>query len=193
MEKSRDRAKIIIVDDESRFTHSVVQLFQEEYETLSTPVGTKALELIASEQPQLILLDLMKPGTDGHCLIRKIKQNQDITDVPIIVLTGQSSTSDETESLSLGAVDYITKPFDREIVKARVRTHIELKRRNDLLKALSYQDGLTGILNRRCFDEMLEREFRRCKRSQSALSLLMIDVDRFKTYNDIYGHLAGDD
>ena len=193
MEISTDRAKILIVDDEPRFIQSLVQLFQEEYEVLFTLVSTRALELVASEQPHLILLDLMMPGMDGYHFIRKIKQNQDIADIPIIVVTGQSNTSDETESLSLGAVDYITKPFNPEIVKARVRTHIELKRRGDLLKALSYQDGLTGILNRRCFDEILEREYRRCKRSQSALSLLMIDVDHFKAYNDIYGHLAGDD
>ncbi|TVR66708.1 MAG: diguanylate cyclase [Spirochaetaceae bacterium] len=107
-------------------------------------------------------------------------------------ITAMTGEEDETRGLEAGAVDYITKPFRLAIVRARVRTHLELKRKNDMLEDLANRDGLTGIHNRRQFEETLEREWRRAARAGSPLSLILFDIDYFKPYNDNYGHQAGD-
>ncbi len=187
-----DRTKIVIVDDEPRFVLSLQKLFSTQYEIHATLDSTRATDLVRSEQPQLILLNLTMPEMDGYHVMRQIKQTREIADIPIIVVTGLHESADETKSLRMGAVDYVTKPYHPEILKARIDRQLELKRQQDFFKVLSYRDFLTGIPNRRSFNEILEREQKRCKRNHSALSLLMIDVDFFKKYNDIYGHLAGD-
>jgi diguanylate cyclase (GGDEF)-like protein len=104
-----------------------------------------------------------------------------------------SDEGHETLGLEAGAVDYITKPFKDTIVKLRVKTHLELKWQRDLLDSLSHLDGLTGIANRRSFDERLDLEWRRAVRFGESLSLAIIDIDNFKIYNDTHGHLAGDE
>lgn len=185
--------KVLIVDDDIRMLQSLAELLQPQYDTITDSDSLNALGLAMQEHPYLILLDLMMDNIDGFQVIRELKQNLETVDIPIIVVTGSHEIEDETLCLRLGAVDYITKPYNPEIVKARVQTHVELKRQKDLLKSLSYQDGLTGIANRRHFDDTLIREHRRCKRSGVPLSTLMIDIDFFKKFNDIYGHLTGDD
>ena len=188
-----ERPKILLIDDDERYLQSLQSLLHDQYRVVSSADSLQALNIAADEQPQLILLDLNMTGIDGFQVIRELKQNLETVDIPIIVVTGSHESSDETQCLRLGAVDYITKPYNPDIVRARVHTHVELKRQKELLKTLSYHDGLTGIANRRFFDDTLIREHRRCKRNQSPLSLLMIDIDFFKAYNDIYGHLTGDD
>jgi diguanylate cyclase (GGDEF)-like protein len=113
--------------------------------------------------------------------------------IPVIFITAMDREEDETRGLEAGAMDYITKPISPPIVRARVRNHLELKRYHDILENLSVTDGLTGIANRRRFDQFLEREWRRAIRSRSPLSLIFMDIDLFKAFNDHYGHLAGDD
>ena len=186
-------SKILIIDDDERHIQSLSSLLENAYTIIVTAESESALNIAMTEQPHLVLLDLMMEGIDGYQVIRELKQNLETADIPVIVVTGSHDFRDETLCLKLGAVDYITKPYNPEIVKARVHTHVELKRQKDFLKNLSYQDGLTGIANRRHFDDTLIREHRRCKRNRVPLSLLMIDIDFFKAYNDIYGHLTGDD
>ena len=113
--------------------------------------------------------------------------------IPVIFVSALNDEDDEACGLAAGGVDYIMKPINPVIVKARVEIHLELKRQRDFLQRISMIDGLTGIANRRRFDEALQSEWRRCSRSQTPLSLIMIDVDYFKCYNDCYGHLAGDE
>ncbi|MDJ0805930.1 MAG: diguanylate cyclase [Gammaproteobacteria bacterium] len=189
---SVDRSKIVIVDDEPRFVESLQTLFRDRYEILSTQNSRTATEMVRAEQPQLILLNLNMPEMDGYHVLWQIKQNRETADIPIIVVTGLHEVADETKSLRMGAVDFITKPYHPEILQARIDNQLELKRQKDFFKDLSYEDYLTKIPNRRSFNEILEREYRRCRRNHSCLSLLMIDVDHFKKYNDIYGHVAGD-
>lgn len=188
-----EKPKILLIDDDERYLQSLQSLLHDQYCIVATPDSLQALNIAAIEQPQLVLLDLSMSGIDGFQVIRELKQNLETSDIPIIVVTGSHESSDETHCLRLGAVDYITKPYNPDIVRARVHTHVELKRQKELLKTLSYHDGLTGIANRRFFDDTLIREHRRCMRNQVPLSLLMIDIDFFKAYNDIYGHLTGDD
>jgi diguanylate cyclase (GGDEF)-like protein len=190
---SSQQSKILIIDDDERYIQSLSGLLESQYAIIATADSVNALTIAMLEQPHLVLLDLMMEGIDGYQVIRELKQNLETADIPIIIVTGSHDFRDETLCLKLGAVDYITKPYNPEIVKARVHTHVELKRQKDFLKTLSYQDGLTGIANRRFFDDALIREHRRCKRNGMPLSLLMIDIDFFKAYNDIYGHLTGDD
>jgi diguanylate cyclase (GGDEF)-like protein len=188
-----ERPKVLIIDDDQRYLQSLEALLQPYYEIITDSDSLNALSIAMTEHPYLILLDLIMENIDGYQVIRELKQNLETADIPVIIITGSHETEDETLCLRLGAVDYITKPFTPEIVKARVQTHVELKRQKELLKILSYQDGLTGIANRRFFDDMLIHEHRRCKRAEAHLSALMIDIDFFKKYNDIYGHLTGDD
>ena len=135
----------------------------------------------------------MMPEMDGYALCALLKADVRLQAIPVIFITALADAEDETRGLALGAVDYITKPFKEAIVRLRVKTHLEVKRQRDILDQLSHLDGLTGIPNRRAFDERLDREWRRAIRSQDPLAVAIMDIDHFKQYNDAYGHLAGDD
>ncbi len=187
-------SKILIVDDVPTNINMLIEVLNNpNYEILAATNGNAALEVAESEIPDLILLDVVMPKMDGYAACKKIKENVTTKKIPIIFLTARASVEDETRGLELGAVDYITKPFSPPIVNARIRNHLELKKQRDILENLSAIDGLTGIPNRRRFDEYLEHEWHRCIRSASPLSLIMMDIDYFKRFNDNYGHLAGDD
>lgn len=185
---------VLVVDDIPANLDVVVEHFRGEPLRLAVALsGEEALELVAADPPDLILVDIMMPGMDGYELCRRLKSDERSSDIPIIFLTAKGDVADEERGLALGAVDYITKPFSWPILKARVRNHLELKRKTDLLAKLAYLDGLTGVPNRRVFDEQLSLEWRRARRTGRQLALLMIDVDYFKAYNDRYGHGLGDD
>ena len=186
-------AKILVVDDVPTNIQVVSNILREEYHVFFAVSGASALDLAVREMPDLILLDVVMPEMDGYEVCERLKADPITEEIPVIFVTGQEEEEDETRGLDAGAIDYLTKPVSPAILRARVRNHLELKRRGDILKGLSHLDGLTGIANRRRFDEMLEREWRRCRRNAKPLSLLMMDVDFFKRYNDHYGHIAGDD
>jgi len=129
----------------------------------------------------------------GHEVCLRLKAEPVTRDIPVIFVTVMSEEEAEVHGLEIGAIDYITKPFRLTAVKARVRNHLELKLARDRLEGLSMMDGLTGIPNRRKFDDFLALEWRRTRRSTGNLSLILIDIDHFKDFNDHYGHQAGDD
>ena len=188
-----DRQIILIVDDVPANIKILGQSLREDYDVRIATSGTKAIEIAKSEQkPDLILMDIMMPDLDGYAVLNILKQAPESKDIPVIFITAKASTQDEIKGFENGAVDYITKPFQLPIVKARVNTHLRLKRKSDLLESLASIDGLTEIPNRRAFDEMLDNEWKRAVRERHALGLLMLDVDFFKNYNDHYGHGAGD-
>jgi diguanylate cyclase (GGDEF)-like protein len=146
------------------------------------------------------------PDMDGYQVCVAIKEDAGTEGIPVIFITAMGSVEDEKKGLDYGAIDYITKPISPPIVKARVRNHLELKRNRDLLAALAVElgekngkleilareDGLTGLANRRHFNEVLDAEINRALRTHQFLSLILCDVDFFKKYNDQYGHVAGD-
>ncbi len=188
-----ERQKILIVDDERFNINVLVELLKPEHKTTVAKNGRQALErVLMGTPPDLILLDVMMPGMDGYEVIQKLKDNEKTKNIPVIFITALSQTSDEAKGFDLGAVDYITKPFQPTIVKARVNTHLRLKRKSDLLESLVALDGLTEIPNRRRFDETLDLEWKRAIRNNNLLSLVLMDIDHFKLYNDNYGHAAGD-
>lgn len=189
------RQRILIVDDEPTNIQTLGNLLKDDYRLMVANGGTKALKLLTDNQsvpPDLILLDIQMSDLDGHEVCRRLRANPLTSKIPIIFVTARSRASDEEYGLNLGAVDYITKPFSAAIVRARVATHLRLKRQIDLLEQYALLDGLTAIPNRRHLDELLTQEIRRCLRDQVPLSVIMIDIDDFKRFNDRYGHGAGD-
>lgn len=189
-----EKQTILVVDDMPSNIEILAGLLRDKYKVKAARNGRKALDIARSENPpDLILLDVVMPEMDGYEVCRQLKSEPDTSAIPIIFVTSLSDEQDEERGLRLGAVDYITKPFRTAIVMARVENHLHLKRYQDLLKRQSTMDGLTGLPNRRAFDELLSQEWRRGARLRSRLSLIMLDVDHFKQFNDNYGHLAGDD
>ncbi|RFC37699.1 MAG: response regulator receiver modulated diguanylate cyclase [Candidatus Nitrotoga sp. SPKER] len=187
-----ERATILLVDDVPANLSLLSSILREDYRIQLATSGAKALELVATSLPDLILLDVMMPEMDGYEVCKRLKANPDTCDIPVLFVTARNQTEDEELGLTLGAMDYIHKPISPPIIKARVRNHIALKLQTDALKRLSFIDGLTQVANRRRFDDMLSNELRRAARQKHELSLLMLDVDYFKLFNDHYGHGLGD-
>ncbi|NVZ08840.1 PleD family two-component system response regulator [Allochromatium humboldtianum] len=185
---------ILIVDDMPANIRVLADTLKSDYRVRVATSGAKALEIAAgSPPPDLILLDVMMPEMDGYEVCRRLKDDPRTSTIPIIFVTAKDEAEEEAHGLGLGAVDYIAKPFHLPIVRARVRTHVNLKRKTDLLDSLASLDGLTHIPNRRRFDEALKLEWARAAREGTSLAVAMLDVDYFKPYNDHYGHGRGDE
>lgn len=187
-----ERQNVLIVDDDPAIVVLLEALLEDTVDVNIATTGEKALEIVAETKIDLILLDVSMPGMDGYQLCEKLKSDSQTQTIPVIFITGKADQTDEAKGLSLGAIDYIAKPINAPIVRARVKNHLELKRYRDLLENQSHVDGLTGIANRRSFDERLSDEWKRCQREQCSISVILADIDFFKPYNDNYGHVAGD-
>lgn len=187
------QSKILIIDDSTVNTMLLTGLLEDEHQIITADNGQTGIELAAAEEPDLVLLDVTMPGMDGYTVCDELKTAIGTRDIPVIFVTAMDDMEDEARGLEMGAIDYITKPFSPQIVKARVRNHLELKLYRDRLMQLSMIDGLTAIPNRRQFDRTMTREWQRGCRRETPLSLLLMDIDFFKQYNDQYGHLKGDD
>ena len=187
------RPRLLVVDDQPINIQAIYQVFAADHQVLMATNGAQALALCVSQQPDLVLLDVVMPGMDGHEVCRRLQSDPATRDIPVIFVTAHNDEAAEAQGLDLGAVDFISKPINPKIVRARVRTHLTLKAQADLLRQWVYIDGLTGVYNRRHFDERLAAEWARAMRNSAALSVVLIDVDLFKRYNDRYGHQAGDD
>lgn len=186
------KPKLLLVDDQRVNIMVLHELFREDCEVFMAMSGEQALQLCRTVSPDVVLLDVCMDGLDGHEVCRRLKSDPQTMSIPIIFVTGRGAEEDEVRGLELGAVDFIVKPINPVIVRARVNTHLTLKRQNDILRSLALLDGLTGVANRRKFDDELARSWRQSLRDQAELSVIMIDVDYFKRYNDHYGHLQGD-
>ncbi|MEE4378359.1 MAG: diguanylate cyclase [Candidatus Competibacteraceae bacterium] len=185
-------ATLLVVDDMIENIEILNAMLSDDYRILFATNGLDAIDVAQKQAPDLILLDVVMPQMNGHEVCARLKQNPITQEIPIIFVTSKDQEEDEEIGLQLGAVDYLTKPVRPGIVKLRIGIHLELKRYRDFLADLSMTDGLTGIPNRRRFDEFLETEWPRAVRSEIPLSLILADVDHFKAYNDHYGHAAGD-
>ncbi|MBI3349450.1 MAG: diguanylate cyclase [Burkholderiales bacterium] len=187
------RPRLLIVDDQPVNIQALHRVFAADCQVLMATAGERALQLCRERQPDLVLLDVQMPGMDGHELCAQLKADPLLRGIAVIFVTAQDTPDEETRALDAGAADFITKPFNPTVVRARVRTQLTLKAQADLLRELAFIDGLTGVHNRRHFDERFAAETRRALRTRSPLAVLMADVDHFKRYNDQCGHLAGDD
>ena len=184
---------ILVVDDMTTTLLLIHDLLKDTYEVKIAKSGTKALEILnAPNDIDLILLDVEMPDINGYEVCKILKNNEQTKNIPVIFVTARNSEEDEEYGLNLGAIDYITKPFNKTITKLRLKNYLEMKIKNDLLEKISMYDALTNIRNRRFFDETFETTFLEAKRDKLSLAIMMIDIDFFKPYNDNYGHGQGD-
>ena len=184
---------ILVVDDMTTTLLLLHDLLKDTYEVKIAKSGTKALEILnAPNDIDLILLDVEMPDINGYEVCKILKNNEQTKNIPVIFVTARNSEEDEEYGLNLGAIDYITKPFNKTITKLRLKNYLEMKIKNDLLEKISMYDALTNIRNRRFFDETFETTFLEAKRDKLSLAIMMIDIDFFKPYNDNYGHGQGD-
>ena len=151
------------------------------------------------ECPDLILLDLILPVVDGYEVCRQLKQNPDTADIAVIMVTSKAESADKVKGLEMGASDYVTKPFDEGELVARVNIHLRIKElceslqeKNRQLLEIANRDGLTGLYNHLYFQESISNDVQRALRYNESLSLVMLDIDHFKKFNDTYGHQTGD-
>jgi diguanylate cyclase (GGDEF)-like protein/PAS domain S-box-containing protein len=188
------RPRILVVDDSPANTQLLAQALVEKYEILVANNGNDALGLAHKVPvPDLILLDLNMPDMSGYEVCKQIQLEESTMAIPIIFLTTLSDTENEAYGLQSGAVDFISKPFDLTNVDKKIKNQLALKHYREILSVTADTDALTQIPNRRRFDEMLAIEIRKAKRNNTPLSVIKIDIDYFKPYNDNYGHLEGDD
>ena len=183
---------ILIVDDEKSNLKYLNHLLGNDYSIFIAKNGQEAIEIAKAVLPDLILLDIIMPEMDGYEVFSAFKLFETTRDIPVIFITGLGSNEDEEKGLASGAVDYITKPFSADVIRFRVQNQIRIINQIRTVEGLSMTDQLTGIPNRRSFDQQLNKEWRRAIREKSSIGILMMDVDRFKTYNDTHGHQQGD-
>jgi diguanylate cyclase (GGDEF)-like protein len=191
--KSESKPKLLLVDDQPLNIQLLHQAFAADFQVFMATSGVKALLMCATHAPDLVLLDVMMPEMDGYEVCKRLKANPLTTAIPVIFVTAKNDDASEEQGLDAGAVDFISKPINLKIVRARVKAHIALKLQADILRNFAFMDGLTGVRNRRYFDEHLDIEVARAQRSKQPLSLILMDIDFFKRFNDCYGHQAGDD
>lgn len=191
-EEPEARPQLLIVDDQPLNIRLFHQIFHADHEVFFATSGEGALEFCQTNTPDLILLDVIMPGLNGYEVCRRLKKDERTRQIPVIFVTAKSDVAEEEDGLAAGAVDFIAKTASANVMRARVGTLLALKRQSDLLRRMARVDALTGLANRRHFDETLSSEWRRCTRSGKPLSLALIDIDHFKLFNDHYGHQAGD-
>jgi len=193
LDSTHGKPKLLVVDDQPINIQVMYQAFAGDYQVFMATGGLQALAICRENPPDLVLLDVVMPDMDGFEVCRQLKSHESTRHIPIIFVTAHTDPAQETHGLSLGAVDFIAKPINPAVVRARVNTQLTLKFQSDLLRKLVFLDGLTGVFNRRYFDQQLGTEWARSVRNASPLSLVLLDVDFFKAFNDRYGHQAGDD
>jgi len=192
MMKDTQKNTILIVDDEAPNITTLGHLLGSEYTIFAAKDGETAISIAKRHLPDIILLDIIMPDMDGYAVIAQLKALNETKDIPVIFITGLNSSEDEEKGLKLEAVDYIFKPFRNSIVKLRVRNQIKIVNALRTIERLSNTDSLTGLANRRSFNERLHLEWVRAIREDLDLSLIIADVDYFKRYNDTFGHVQGD-
>lgn len=186
---------LIMVIDDSLDVHRLLRarLRTEGLEIDGKMTGDEGIDAVVEAKPSLVLLDLDMPGTDGFEVLRRLKDDAATLSIPVIVLSGLHSPHDKVTAFDLGAIDYITKPFDVTELKVRVRSALRIHQLLDMLSQKAQIDGLTGLYNRAHFDQRWAQEIKGSARHGRPLSLAMFDIDHFKSVNDTYGHPAGDD
>ena len=193
LEATAGKPKLLLVDDHPINIQVMHQIFAADFQVFMATSGAQALAICKDNPPDLVLLDVVMPGMDGFAVCSQLKADAATRNIPVIFVTAHNDAAQETHGLEVGAVDFISKPVNPAVVRARVKTHLMLKLQSDVMRKLVFLDGLTGVFNRRYFDQQLVIEWARSARNDSPLSVILIDVDFFKLYNDHYGHQAGDD
>ncbi len=184
--------KILIIDDSSVQANILKSILHDDYDVTIAHTAEEGLSCAKSGDYMLILLDVIMPGIDGFELLKLLQEETVTQHIPVILITVLSDFQHEERGLTLGAVDYITKPFHPMIVKARVNTHIKLYQYRVQIERQATVDQLTGVANRRLYDTVSRNKWQDAVRLKTSFSICMFDIDKFKVYNDTFGHPAGD-
>ncbi|MHC6648469.1 GGDEF domain-containing response regulator [Alteromonas sp. HB246098] len=183
---------VLIVDDQASSRLILETLLDEIVECFSVHSGKAAIEYCKHNKPDLILMDVSMPEMDGHETTALLRQKPSCEHIPIIFVTSSSTDEEESRCWDSGCVDFVVKPVNACTLRNRVKSHLQHKLRSDFLETLIYIDKLTGAYNRHYLDDYLPRLFKDAERNATPLSLVIFDVDHFKLFNDMYGHLDGD-
>ncbi|MBD2086872.1 PleD family two-component system response regulator [Trichocoleus sp. ST-U3] len=191
---------VLVVDDDRIMRQLLCQAMQQEgYQVVEASNGEECLSAYVRFQPHIVLLDAMMPVMDGFTCCSRLQDIPSCDRTPVLMITGLDDKESVDRAFEVGAIDFVTKPIHWPVLRQRVRRLIQqfqlyqqLEVANRDLQRLATFDSLTGLANRRRFDEYLGQEWRRMLREQLPLSLIFCDIDFFKTYNDTYGHQAGD-
>ena len=184
---------ILLVDDDISVIQSLRKVLRGLGILQFATSGEEALRMMQEKKPDLLILDAEMPGMSGFQVVQAMRSLPDLVDILVMFVTKHNDAEFECAALELGAVDFVSKPINPMVMSLRIKTQLRLLKANELLRQQATIDKLTGILNRRSFDTAMDREWRRSLRSRHAISVLMIDVDYFKKYNDTLGHAQGDD
>lgn len=188
-----DKSLILIVDDNPENLKVIGNILKQKgHKAAIARDGVQALDFVERKKPGLILMDMMMPEMDGLEACRRLKENESTRDIPVIFITALTDNWNKMKAFEAGGVDYITKPFMKEEVMARVNVHLQLRKTMERLKNMSITDELTGVYNRRFAYEVLERQIKIAKREKQDFTLCYIDIDNLKTINDTHGHKEGD-
>lgn len=184
--------KILVIDDSAVQTEFLRTILKEEYEVTAFQTAREGLEAAKTGDFSLILLDVIMPDTDGFTVLQELKETELTRHIPVILLTSLADEQYEERGLLLGAVDYVAKPFSPVIIKARVNTHVQLFRYQREFRQQALADQLTGIANRRRYEQESAAKWAEAIRFGLSFSVCIFDIDKFKLYNDTFGHPAGD-
>ncbi|QTN28684.1 diguanylate cyclase [Rhodoferax sp. AJA081-3] len=183
---------LLVVDDQPLNVQILVHIFSPDHVVRTATSGEEALAACAAELPDLVLLDVMMPGMDGHEVCRRLKADPRTRDIPVIFVTVQNDPQEEATGLLMGAVDFIPQPVNAAVVRARVQTHLRLRQALHQVWELAFHDALTGLPNRRLLNDRLGQAMAVSQRSMCFGALIFLDLDNFKPLNDVHGHEVGD-
>lgn len=191
---SHDSIPNVLVVDDSPDVHRLLRARLRDLNVsfINAHNGIEAMQMAKELDPAIILLDLDMPDIDGFEVLRKLKDDATTINIPVIVISGLHGTEEKVTAFDLGVIDYITKPFELSELRARVRSALRIQSLLTMLSERAHVDGLTGLWNRSHFDSRWVEEVAASQRHGRPLSLAIIDVDHFKSINDIFGHPVGD-
>lgn len=189
----RHRPIILIIDDAPLILEWLTQLLTDQADVFVSGGGELGIAMALQIRPNLILCDVVMPNLNGLAVCERLQSDPLTRTIPVVCMSVVSGPGDEVAAFNAGAADFIKKPLVPEIVEARVRHLLQWQREAATLRQMVNIDGLTGVFNRRYFDERLAEEWKRQRRNGGWLTVAMVDIDKFKDFNDHFGHLEGDD